>query len=186
MKTLRRHLARAICALVMATLASHAAMANRRVALIIGNAKYEHADALANTVNDADAIAALFTKAGFDVVDERRNVGVVEFKRAVREFMLSASAADIAVVYYSGHGIEFGGVNYMIPVDARLANNFDIEDEAISLDRIITATQPARKLRLIILDACRDNPFVHTADRSRETRSVTNGLVSVAPAAPTP
>ncbi|MGO8798008.1 MAG: caspase domain-containing protein [Roseiarcus sp.] len=181
MKTLRRHLARAICALVMATLASHAAMANRRVALIIGNAKYEHADALANTVNDADAIAALFTRAGFDVVDERRNVGVVEFKRAVREFMLSASAADIAVVYYSGHGIEFGGVNYMIPIDARLANNFDIEDEAISLDRIITATQPARKLRLIILDACRDNPFVHTADRSRETRSVTNGLVSVAP-----
>ena len=58
----------------------------------------------------------------------------------------------------------------MIPVDARLANNFDIEDEAIALDRIITATQPAKKLRLIILDACRDNPFVHMAEHAAETR----------------
>jgi hypothetical protein len=188
MNTLRRHAARALCALVMAMLASHAAMANRRVALIIGNAKYEHADTLANTVNDADAIAALLTRAGFDAVDERRNVGVVEFKRAVREFMLSAASADIAVVYYSGHGIEVGGANYMIPVDAKLANNFDVEDEAIALDRIITATQPARRLRLIILDACRDNPFVHAAQRStetrslaNETRSLANGLVSVQP-----
>ena len=181
MNTLRRHAARALCALVMAMLASHAAMAGRRVALVIGNAKYEHADTLANTVNDADAIAALFTRAGFDAVDERRNVGVVEFKRAVREFMLSATSADIAVVYYSGHGIEVGGANYMIPVDARLANNFDVEDEAIALDRIITATQPARKLRLIILDACRDNPFVHSAERGAETRSISNGLVSVQP-----
>jgi len=188
MNTLRRHAARALCAFVMAMLASHAALANRRVALIIGNAKYEHADTLANTVNDADAIAALLTRAGFDAVDERRNVGVVEFKRAVREFMLSAASADIAVVYYSGHGIEVGGANYMIPIDARLANNFDVEDEAIALDRIITATQPARKLRLIILDACRDNPFVHTAQHpsetrslANETRSIANGLVSVQP-----
>ena len=181
MNTLRRHAARTFCALVMTTLACHAAMANRRVALVIGNAKYEHADTLANTVNDADAIAALLNKAGFDSVDERRNVGVVEFKRAVREFMLSASNADIAVVYYSGHGIEVGGTNYMIPVDARLANSFDIEDEAIALDRIITATQPAKKLRLIILDACRDNPFVHMAEHAVETRGISNGLVSVQP-----
>jgi len=181
MNTLRHHAARAFCALVMTMIACHAAMANRRVALIIGNAKYEHADTLANTVNDADAIAALLTKAGFDTVDERRNVGVVEFKRAVREFMLSAADADIAVVYYSGHGIEVGGSNYMIPIDARLATNFDIEDEAIALDRIITATQPARKLRLIILDACRDNPFLHMAEHATETRGISNGLVSVQP-----
>ena len=180
MNTLRRHAARILYAVVMAMLASHSAMANRRVALIIGNAKYEHADTLANTVNDADAIAALLTRAGFDAVDERRNVGVVEFKRAVREFMLSAANADIAVVYYSGHGIEVGGANYMIPIDARLANNFDVEDEAIALDRIITATQPARRLRLIILDACRDNPFVHAAGRSNETRSLVNVTRSVA------
>jgi hypothetical protein len=185
MKKVGLHLVRVIFALTMTTLAmttltSHAAMAGRRVALVVGNAKYEHAGTLTNTVNDADAIAALFTRSGFDLVDERRNVGVVEFKRAVREFLLAATDADVAVVYYSGHGIEVGGTNYMIPVDARLANNFDIEDEAISLDRIISATQPARKLRLIILDACRDNPFVHVAVHSGETRSVANGLASVA------
>jgi hypothetical protein len=181
MNTLLRHAARTFCVLAMTMLACHAAMASRRVALVIGNAKYEHAGTLANTVNDADAIAAVLTKAGFDAIDERRNVGVVEFKRAVREFMLSAANADIAVVYYSGHGIEVGGANYMIPIDARLANNFDIEDEAIALDRIITATQPARKLRLIILDACRDNPFLHMAEHSTETRGISNGLVSVQP-----
>ena len=78
------------------------------------------------------------TKAGFDVVDERRDVGVVEFKRAVREFLNSAANADIAVVYYSGHGIEVGGTNYLIPVDAKLASDFDIDDEAIPLERIMS------------------------------------------------
>ena len=175
-----RHAARIFCALAMATIVAHSASAGRRVALIIGNAKYEHAETLANTVNDADAIAALLNKAGFDVVDEQRNVGVVEFKRSVREFMLAAANADIAVVYYSGHGMEVGGTNYLIPVDAKLANDFDIEDEAISLDRLILATQPAQTLRLIILDACRDNPFLHSGGATA-TRSLANRLTSVQP-----
>src|SRR5580692_3204965 len=149
MRTFLRHAACILCAILFATLSTRAAMAERRVALVIGNAKYEHADALTNTVNDANAIAALLTKAGFDVVDERRDVGVVEFKRAVREFLNSAANADIAVVYYSGHGIEVGGTNYLIPVDAKLASDFDIDDEAISLDRLTVATQPAQKLSLI-------------------------------------
>jgi Caspase domain len=157
------------------------ALADRRVALIIGNAKYEHADTLANTVNDADAITALLTEAGFDLVDERRNVGVVEFKRGVREFLNAASNADIAVVYYSGHGIEIGGVNYLIPVDARLASEFDVDDEAIPVDRIITATESAKKLSLIILDACRDNPFLRQPARVAKTRSIGNRLAGVEP-----
>src|SRR5258708_24272063 len=108
-----RHAAFTVCVLLVATFTSHAAKADRRVAVVIGNAKYEHAGTLVNTINDAHAIAALFTKAGFDVVDERRDVGVVEFKRAVREFLNSAGNADIAVVYYSGHGVEVGGTNYL-------------------------------------------------------------------------
>src|SRR6202044_3108210 len=127
MITLLRYAACILCALFIATLSTHAAMAERRVALVIGNAKYEHADALTNTVNDADAIAALLTKAGFDVVDERKNVGVVEFKRAIRVFVNAASSADIAVIYYSGHGIEIDGVNYLIPVDAKLAADDDVD-----------------------------------------------------------
>ncbi|MGO9742770.1 MAG: caspase family protein [Roseiarcus sp.] len=148
-----------LCALLLATLAASQAMAARRVALVVGNGNYEHAATLANPPNDANAIAALLTRAGFEVVDERRDVGVVEFKRAVREFTSAAANADIAVVYYSGHGIEIGGVNYLVPVDAKLVNDADVEDEAISLDRIIGSTQSAKLLSLIILDACRNSPF---------------------------
>jgi uncharacterized caspase-like protein len=78
-----------------------AALADRRIALIIGNGKYENAGVLANPVNDANAIGALLKKAGFDLVDLRLNLGVVEFKRAVREFVDRAANADVAVVYYS-------------------------------------------------------------------------------------
>ena len=179
--TFLRHALGLVCALALGPIMVGQAAAERRVALIVGNAKYEHADTLANTLNDANAIAALLTKAGFDVVDERRDVGVVEFKRAIREFLNAASTADIAVVYYSGHGIEIGGVNYLIPVDAKLASEYDVDDEAIPLDRLILATQAATKLSLIILDACRDNPFLRAAARVGAKRSIGNRLVGVDP-----
>jgi uncharacterized caspase-like protein len=182
MSTLFRHAARIVCALIIATLSAHAAMASRRVALVIGNAKYEHADTLTNTINDANAIGALLTKAGFDVVNVQRNVGVVEFKRAVRDFLTATANADMAVVYYSGHGIEVGGTNYLVPVDAKLTSDFDIDDEAISLDRVILATQSAKRLSLIILDACRDNPFLRTAARPVvTTRAIANRMIGVQP-----
>ena len=172
---------RVICALALGSVVVGPAMAEKRVALIVGNAKYEHADTLANTVNDANAVAAMFTRAGFDVVDERRDVGVVEFKRAIREFLTAASSADIAVVYYSGHGIEIGGVNYLIPVDAKLASAFDVEDETIPLDRLIQATQSAKNLSLIILDACRENPFLRAPGDVAAKRSLGSRLVEVEP-----
>ena len=156
-----------------------AALAERRIALVIGNGKYENAGVLTNPVNDAVAIGALLKKAGFDVVDLRLNLGVVEFKRAVREFVDRAANADVAVVYYSGHGLEYGGVNYLIPVDAKLTSTFDIEDETVSLDRILVAAGHVKKLSLIILDACRENPFHPTADDARVTRGVSMGLAGV-------
>ena len=157
------------------------ALADRRIALVIGNGKYENAGVLANPVNDADAIADLLTKAGFDSVDRRRDLGVVEFKRAVREFVDRAANADVAVVYYSGHGLEIGGVNYLIPVDAKLTSALDVDDEAVSLDRILVAAGHVRKLSLIILDACRENPFHPAADDARVTRGVSMGLAGVGP-----
>jgi uncharacterized caspase-like protein len=156
-----------------------AALADRRIALVIGNGKYENAGVLANTVNDANAIADLLTKAGFDHVDRRLNLGVVEFKRAVREFVDRAANADVAVVYYSGHGLEFGGVNYLIPVDAKLTSVLDLDDEAVSLDRVLMAAGHVKKLSLIILDACRENPFHPTADDARVTRGLSMGLAGV-------
>jgi caspase domain-containing protein len=180
MNALFQRAARLACALVVVVWASDA-LAARRVALVVGNAKYEHADTLANPTNDAKAIADLLRGAGFDVVDERRDVGVVEFKRAVREFLNTAASADIAVVYYSGHGIEVGGINYLIPVDAKLASAYDVDDETVSLDRVILATEQAKKLSLIVLDACRENPFLRAEGRLPATRSLASRLIGVQP-----
>jgi Caspase domain len=165
-----------ICCFFLATgvVFATAAQADRRVALVIGNSAYKSASTLANTINDSTAIATLFKSAGFEVVLSRNDLGVVDFKRAVREFLLTAENADIAVVYYAGHGIEVGGTNYLIPVDAKLGREYDVEDEAVSLDRIIWALQSVRRLRLILLDACRDNPFP-TKLRSAGMRAVVQG-----------
>ncbi|MFZ0205689.1 MAG: caspase family protein, partial [Roseiarcus sp.] len=143
------------CVATLGSIAARDARAETRVALVVGNAGYERADVLANTVNDAVAVSSVLKKAGFDV-DERDNLGVVEFKRAVRDFARTAANADIAVVYYSGYGMGFDGRNYLIPTDARLANDSDVEDEAIPLDRVLAATHAAKKFSLIILDACRE------------------------------
>jgi hypothetical protein len=164
------------CVATLGSMAARDARAETRVALVVGNAKYEHADVLANTVNDAMAVSSMLKKAGFDV-DERDNLTVVEFKRAVRDFARTAANADIAVVYYSGHGVEFDGTNYLIPTDARLANDSDVEDEAIPLDRVLAATRAAKKLSLIILDACRENPFLHLEGAMATKRVSFKGLV---------
>ena len=134
---------------------------------MIGNSAYHYKPFLPNTLNDAQAMAAKFKEAGFDVVSAHNDLGYLPFKRAIRQFEDAAAEADIAVVFYAGHGIEIGGVNYMLPVDARLANTRDAHDEAITLDRLLEAVEGAKRLSLIILDACRENPFVQTMKRPR-------------------
>ena len=170
---LREFLIYGFC-LVAGALFTTAAAAERRVALVIGNAAYKNASSLPNTINDSTAIAALFKSVGFEVVISRNDLGVVDFKRSVREFLITAENADMAVVYYAGHGIEISGTNYLVPVDARLSRDYDVDDEAVSLDRIIWALQSVRRLRLILLDACRDNPFAAKL-RSAGTRAPSRG-----------
>jgi hypothetical protein len=177
-----RRLAILLGAFVAAILVSASDVrAEKRVALVIGNGAYQHAAQLANPISDARAMAELFRKSGFDVVDARENLGSLDIKRAIREFTNAARNADIAVVYFAGHGIEVSGTNYLIPVDAKLANDFDAEDEALALDRVVRALDPAKRLRLIILDACRDNPFLRTMQRTIATRAVAGGLAKVEP-----
>lgn len=168
-----------VLGVVLAVLSVIPAHADRRVALVIGNAGYKNVSPLPNTLNDANAVAKLFRSVGFDIVQLQINLGILEFKRAVRDFLNTAQDADIAVVYYAGHGIEFGGANYMIPVDATLARDYDVEDEAVALDRVIWALQSVRRLRLIIIDACRDNPFVGKMQRSVSIRAASVGLAKV-------
>jgi Caspase domain len=134
------------------------AFAERRIALVVGNSSYQNAETLKNPSRDAEAVARMLKEMGFDVVDHLTNVTNVEFKRTIRNFEDKSAEADVAVVYFAGHGFETGGINYMIPIDAKLRVNRDAEDEAIDLGRIIDANR-AKRLRLVILDACRDNPF---------------------------
>jgi uncharacterized caspase-like protein len=157
------------------------ALADKRVALVMGISKYQNVPQLPNPDNDAAAIADVFKQAKFDKVDLRNDLSVSDMRRAVREFAVTAADADLAVVYYAGHGIEVDGSNYLIPVDARLISDFDVEDETVSLDRILQALNPAKRLRLVILDACRDNPFSKTMKRSIGTRSVGRGLAKIEP-----
>jgi uncharacterized caspase-like protein len=160
------------------------AFAEKRVALVLGNSNYQNVAPLANPVNDSVKIAATLKDAGFDVVDSRRDLPAAETRRALRDFADRARDADIAVVYYAGHGIEVDGGNYLIPVDARLERDTDIYDEGLSLDRILIAIEPAKKLRLVILDACRDNPFSRSMKRTVASRAIGQGLAKVEPTSP--
>lgn len=164
-------------------LSSHltATAADKRVALVIGVSAYQNVAKLPNPSNDASAVAALLKSSGFSVVETKRDVGIAELRRAIGDFSEHAQTADVALVFFAGHGIEVDGTNYLVPADAKLARDFDIEDEALSLDRLLKAIEPARRLRLVILDACRDNPFAKTMKRTVASRSVGRGLGKIEP-----
>src|SRR5215475_10969310 len=151
------------------------ALAQKHVALVIGNGTYTKVARLDNPKNDAAAMEAMFKAAAFTSVVRLNDLGVADMKRAVRDFADTAQDADIAVVFYAGHGIEVAGVNYLIPIDAVLERDIDVQDEAVSLDRINQVLEPVKRLRLIILDACRDNPFARSMRRTIATRSVRSG-----------
>jgi hypothetical protein len=157
------------------------AHADQRVALVIGNSAYQRVPKLPNPVNDARAVAALLRDAGFDVVESRLDLDATSLKRAMRDFTDMARDADVAVVYYAGHGIEVDGNNYLIPVDAVLERDVDVDDETVSVDRVMKALDPVKRLRLVILDACRDNPFTRSMQRTMSNRSIGRGLAKVEP-----
>src|SRR5580692_1521368 len=179
---------RAVVAVLLAVcstwLFDQPAFAEKRVALVMGNSAYRNVGRLANPANDSEAMSAIFKKAGFDVVDLKRDLSVSEMRRALRDFSDSVRDADIAIVYYAGHGIEINGSNYLVPVDAVLESDIDVFDEAIPLDRILTVIEPAKQLRLVILDACRDNPFNKSMKRMIGSRAIGRGLAKVEPESP--
>jgi uncharacterized caspase-like protein len=160
------------------------ALAGKRVALVIANSAYQHAPSLTNPVNDGSVMVRTLKEAGFDIVDSRHDLTALDTRRVLREFADRTRDADIAVVCYAGHGIEVEGSNYLIPVDAKLERDTDIFDEALSLDRVLVAVEPAKQLRLVILDACRDNPFGKTMKRTVASRGIGRGLAQVEPTSP--
>ena len=147
----------------------------QRVALVIGNASYANVPELANPLNDAADVGDAFERLGYSVT-RLEDVGRAQMRDGLKEFSRAAAAAEVAIVFYAGHGIEVDGSNFLVPVDAALANDMDVEWEAIPLDLVSRSVERASGLRLIVLDACRDNPFAAKMRRSGATRSVGRGL----------
>ncbi len=131
----------------------------KRVALIIGNAKYEHFSTLLNPPNDAREIAHALREAKFDSVELVYDLTREALSDELQKFTSAAVGSEIALIYYAGHGVEVDGTNYLVPVDATLLQATSVNFEAIPLDLVRTAVSPATGLRMVILDACRNNPF---------------------------
>jgi uncharacterized caspase-like protein len=184
LKVSMRALVGIILTIWLTLLAGQPALADKRVALVIGNSSYRNVAKLSNPVNDSTAVAAMLKSAGFDKVESKLNLTVGELRKALRDFGNTSRDADVAVVYYAGHGLELDGTNYLIPVDATLETDTDVLDETLSLDRVLVAVEPAKQLRLIILDACRDNPFAKNMKRTMASRAIGRGLAKVEPSSP--
>ncbi|MDX8442139.1 caspase family protein [Mesorhizobium australafricanum] len=147
-----------IAALILVGLTTVQAHADRRVALVIGNSEYREIPALKNPDKDAEDVSNTFRLAGFDVF-VAKDLTKLQFEKEFRNYLAAADGADLAIVYYSGHGFQIGGENFLIPVDASLKDAADIEVQAVKLDDVLQQLRAKSKIQVIILDACRNNPF---------------------------
>ena len=160
------------------------AQAFQRVALVIGNSNYAYTPKLPNPQNDAADIASSLSRLGF-AVTETQDLSFNEMRRALGTFSQKALGAEMAVVFYAGHGMEVNNQNYLIPTDAELKTDLSIPYETIPLDMVTEAVSGAKGLKLVILDACRNNPFVASMTRTTSTRSIGRGLARVEPSSGT-
>jgi len=147
----------------------------RRVALVVGLSAYQHANILPNTLNDARSIAASLTRLGFDVdtvTDPDRN----RLETAVRRLGDRARGADVALFYYAGHALEYGGQNWLVPVQADLHTERDVRFETLDVDAVIEQMQGQSRISLLILDSCRDNPFRHALEGNVRGLMASRGL----------
>lgn len=131
----------------------------QRIALVIGNGNYANAGKLANPINDARAMESTLTSLGFKVL-EYEDLSQSEMKKAVDDFGQQLDNYDVSLVFYAGHGIQVNGKNYLIPIDASISSKKDVEYNAIDAGRVLAKMEDApTKTNIIILDACRNNPF---------------------------
>jgi uncharacterized caspase-like protein len=157
------------------------ASAERRVAFVVGNGAYKHAVPLPNPSIDAKSMSAMLRNIGFEVV-EGIDLGRNEMAARLGEFAQKSQGAEVALFFYAGHGIAVNGKNYLIPIDADLKSELDVKiGAAIEVDAALDQTMSDAKVKLVLLDACRDNPFVGKIMRSARTRStvVPNGLAEM-------
>ena len=173
---MRRVISFAFCVSVM----SIAAGATERVALVIGNSQYERAASLRNPVNDANDVGAALADVGFEVTTVH-NANRQEILGALTHFKTKSLRASISVIYFAGHGIELAKQNYLIPTDASMQAEWQVPFETINLDYVVLAAGGARELSMVILDACRDNPFAANIQSTNGVRSIGRGLAEIEP-----
>ena len=154
--------------------AAPASADGKRVALVIGNSAYRNVPVLPNPANDAAEVAAALKRLGFTVA-LITNASFDEMRRSLIAVGRDAASADMAVVYFAGHGTEISGENWLIPIDAELKRDADAENEAVSLRSVMLQVSNTTSLGLVILDACRNNPFAVKMQRSLALRAATSG-----------
>ena len=148
----------------------------KRIALVIGNSDYMNAGRLANPVNDARGMADALSSLGFKVL-KYEDLGQSDMKRVIDEFGSMLSQYDVSLVFYAGHGIQVNGNNYLIPVDAKISSKKDVEYNAIDAGRILSKMENSKsKTNIIILDACRNNPFERSWNRAVKLNGGGGGL----------
>lgn len=167
--------------LVLLLLAALPATAAGRIALVIGNAAYSTVGELVNPYSDATAVAKALKDAGFEDVRHVTDLSAEKMRNELKDFSSKATTAEIALIYYAGHGAELEAENYLVPVDAKLLRSTDLQFEAISLTSVRAAVAGAGKLRMVVLDACRNNPFKLASANGK--RAASRGLSSIEPGA---
>ena len=151
---------------------SHPGLAESRVALVIGNAAYKSVPALLNPTNDANDVAAALRRDGFETI-LATNLDKDRMDEATIRFAKAARNADVAMFYYSGHAMQFAGVNYLAPIDAKLTDEADLR-RMVRLDEIVADLQQAKNLRILVMDSCRNNPLADELKRSIGTTRALN------------
>jgi Caspase domain/Putative peptidoglycan binding domain len=161
-----------ILSLICVSMTVHVAKADKRVAFVVGNGAYKNVAQLPNPPVDAKAMASVLRNVGFEVV-EGTNLTRDAMTERLLEFGKRAQGADVAVFFYAGHGIAISGTNYLLPVDADIKSEMDVKlGNAINIDVTLDQTMGDAKVKLVFLDACRDNPFAAKIKSNSPTRSV--------------
>src|ERR1700752_552756 len=164
-----------VLSLICMVFTANAAKADKRVAFVVGNGAYKNVAQLPNPPIDAKAIAGVLRNVGFEVV-EGTNLTRDKMTEKLLDFGKKAEGADIAVFFYAGHGIAVNGTNYLLPVDADLRSEMDVKlGAAINVDLTLEQTMGDAKVKLVFLDACRDNPFAAKIRSAKATRSANVG-----------
>lgn len=154
----------------------------KRVALVIGNSDYAHVSSLPNPANDAADMSDALKRLGF-AVTLGNDLDYNEMRLMVRDFGDAAADADVVLVYFAGHGIEIDNTNYLIPVNAQLKSDRDVEFETLRLDALMGAIEGSKGVKIVLVDACRNNPFVADMTRTVASRSIGRGLSRIDPGA---